>query len=240
MIGDNAQTQQFDVFLSYKRTDLDQPTIRELVRLLRHYNMTIWFDEDELRPGFSWQSLMEQGIKSSGSGAVLLGRDGIGPWQDEEMQGLLQLAVRLKLPLIPVLLPSAKQADLPIFLSNRGWVDLRSGFTTEGIAHLLWGITGKKPSLSPLPHPASPTNITEYIAKRGHLVHKIKAKDSTGRWAYYFVLVERDLEQAFLQALKSKESIDLGDYGQVIASCYGEEPNESLKILLKETYGFDV
>ena len=82
--------------------------------------------------------------------------------------------------------------------------------------------------------------VDKIVAKKAHLVHKLKAKDSTGRWAYYFVLVEAPKEQAFLAALKSQESIDLEDYGKVIASCYGEEPNEQVKELLKEKYGFDV
>lgn len=82
--------------------------------------------------------------------------------------------------------------------------------------------------------------VDKLIAQKGHLVHKLKAKDSTGRWAYYFVLVEAPREQAFMDALKSQESIDLEDFGKVIASCYGEEPNEQVKQLLKEKYGFEV
>lgn len=80
----------------------------------------------------------------------------------------------------------------------------------------------------------------QIIAKKGHLVHKLKAKDSTGRWAYYFVLVEPAREQAFLASLKSEDTIDLEDYGKVIASCYGEEPNDQIKQELKERYGFEV
>jgi hypothetical protein len=76
------------------------------------------------------------------------------------------------------------------------------------------------------------------IRQMGHLVHKLKAKDSTGRWAYYFVLVEPQKEEAFLKALKSDESIDLEDYGKVIASNYGEEPSQEVKNFLKERYGF--
>ncbi|NER27942.1 MAG: hypothetical protein F6J89_09970 [Symploca sp. SIO1C4] len=78
------------------------------------------------------------------------------------------------------------------------------------------------------------------ISKQGHLIHKLKAKDSTGRWAYYFVLVRPELEQAFLKALDSDQSIDLEDYGKVIGSCYGEKPSKELRDLLKDKYGFDV
>lgn len=82
--------------------------------------------------------------------------------------------------------------------------------------------------------------VDKLIAKKGHLIHKLKAKDSTGRWAYYFVLVEPPREQAFLDSLESNESIDLEDFGKVIASNYGEEPNEDVKKMLKDKYGFDV
>jgi hypothetical protein len=78
------------------------------------------------------------------------------------------------------------------------------------------------------------------IAKKGHLIHKLKAKDSTGRWAYYFVLIEPSKEKSFMAALDSTESIDLEDFGKVIASNYGEEPSEEVKKMLKERYGFDV
>jgi len=82
--------------------------------------------------------------------------------------------------------------------------------------------------------------VDQIVAKKGHLIHKLKAKDSTGRWAYYFVLVEPPKEQSFLAALKSEETIDLEDFGKVVASNYGEEPNDEIKTMLKERYGFDV
>jgi HEAT repeat protein len=86
----------------------------------------------------------------------------------------------------------------------------------------------------------SDTYVDRHIARRGHLIHKLKAKDSTGRWAYYFVLIQPNLEQKFMQALESTETLDLEDYGKVVASCYGESPNETIKASLKEKYGFDV
>ena len=86
----------------------------------------------------------------------------------------------------------------------------------------------------------SDIHVDKLIAKQGHFVHKLKAKDSSGRWAYYFVHITPALEQEFLKALESDKSIDLEDYGKVIGSCYGEEPDNKLKAFLKEKYGFDV
>ena len=135
---------EFDVFLSHNSRD--KPAVRELKLLLSTNGLAVWLDEDELQPGVPWQQLLEAGIKSSRSVAILVGKDGLGPWEDEEMQAALVLAVRDRLPAIPVLLPGASvQPELPMFLANRTWVDLRAGFAGEGIARLVWGITGVKP-----------------------------------------------------------------------------------------------
>lgn len=78
------------------------------------------------------------------------------------------------------------------------------------------------------------------IGRSGHLIHKLKAKDTTGRWAYYFVYVPAGKEQLFLRAIDGDGTVDLEDYGKVIASCYGEEPTQEIKDFLKEKYGFSV
>jgi len=71
--------------------------------------------------------------------AALIGSEGIGPWQDEEIQAAMQLAVRTQRPLIPVLLPRAPKEipELPLFIGNRTWVDLRSGLSEAGINDLV-------------------------------------------------------------------------------------------------------
>ncbi|MEH1807045.1 trypsin-like peptidase domain-containing protein [Nostoc sp.] len=88
--------------------------------------------------------------------------------------------------------------------------------------------------------PKKGIHVDKEMSKRGHLIHKLKAKDTTGKWAYYFVHIRPEIEQEFLKALDSKKSIDLEDYGKVIGSCYGEKPNKKLRDLLKNKYGFDV
>jgi len=80
----------------------------------------------------------------------------------------------------------------------------------------------------------------QLIADSGHLVHKIKAKDSTGRWAYYFVLVSAAMEKIFLRDLKSNQMLDLENYGKVLASNYGEKPSQDVLTILKDRYGWNV
>jgi hypothetical protein len=123
-----AEVTAFDVFLSHNGND--KPQVRALKQLLSEQEKPLrsWLDEDELRPGIHWQPLLEEGIRSSESVAALIGSDGLGPWEDEEMQAALNLAVRDKRPLIPVLLPGClTKPELPLFLANRTWVDLRGG-----------------------------------------------------------------------------------------------------------------
>ncbi|MHC4298282.1 MAG: TIR domain-containing protein [Planctomycetota bacterium] len=133
----------FDVFLSHNGKD--KAAVRALAAKLREHEIKVWLDDDQLIPGRPWQPLLEKGIRESAAGAVLVGGDGVGPWEDEEMQALLALAVSKKKPVIPVLLLGApEKPELPGFLSNRTWVDLRAGFEKDGLDKLIWGITGEK------------------------------------------------------------------------------------------------
>jgi len=43
------QRSDFDAFLSHNSSD--NPACRDLKRILQDRGLTVWFDEDELRPG---------------------------------------------------------------------------------------------------------------------------------------------------------------------------------------------
>jgi hypothetical protein len=136
--------QHFDVFLSHNSKQ--KPIVRELGENLRARGLHVWLDEWELVPGRPWQEALEEIIKTTKSAAVLVGADGLGPWELPEMRGCLSQFVKREFPVIPVLLPSAPaQPELPLFLTEFTWVDLRGGLSKEGLDRLVWGITGKKP-----------------------------------------------------------------------------------------------
>jgi len=143
----HTATPDFDCFLSHNSKD--KPAVRELAAALRAAGVAVWLDEEQLRPGLPWQPQLAAGIAASRSVAVLVGADGLGPWEDEEQQAALTLAVRDHRPVIPVLLPGVPQAPpLPLFLANRTWVDLRPGAApgpAAGLDLLIWGITGRRP-----------------------------------------------------------------------------------------------
>lgn len=143
--GPPVRTAAFDVFLSHNGKD--KPVVRELAEALRARGLRPWLDEDELIPGRPWQEELERSIAEAKTAAVLTGKDGLGPWEEVEMRACLDQFVKLRKPAIPVLLPgAAEQPNLPMFLTQLTWVDLRDGLTEEGLDRLVWAITGTKPA----------------------------------------------------------------------------------------------
>ena len=133
----------FDVFLSYNSQDKD--VVRRLATALQDRGLDVWLDEEQLVPGRPWQEALEEIIQSTKAAAVLIGGSGISPWHDREMRALLSAFVDRRLPVIPTLLPGAADTpDLPVFLAQLTWVDLRMGLRKEGLDRLVWGITGSK------------------------------------------------------------------------------------------------
>lgn len=131
----------FDVFLCHNSRD--KSAVRELAGLLEQRGLSPWLDERQLIPGRPWQPELENAILRASTIAVLIGKDGQGPWQNAEMRAALALGVEKGKPVIPVLLPgAAEKPELPLFLSAMTWVDLRKGFEDPGLDRLEWGIRG--------------------------------------------------------------------------------------------------
>ncbi len=133
----------FDVFLCYNFTD--KLAVRHLANKLSSRGLSVWLDEQQIRPGLQWQTELEKQIESIRSAAVCIGQSGIGPWQDIEMRAVLSALMRRGDPVIPVILPSVgdQPPDLPLFLRERAWVDLRIRYP-DPLERLIYGITGEK------------------------------------------------------------------------------------------------
>jgi hypothetical protein len=139
---------EFDVFLCHNSQD--KPAVIEIANQLKANNINPWLDKWHLRPGSSWQDLLEDQINEIRTAAVFVGNSGLGPWQIEEIKAFLRAFVNRRCPVIPVLLPNAPQEpQLPVFLQGLMWVDFRQ-HDPEPLGQLIWGITGIKPDLPPL------------------------------------------------------------------------------------------
>ena len=158
--GSDPRAENFDVFLCHNSED--KPVVREIARKLTEKNIKPWLDEQEIRPGTSWQTALGLQIESIRSAAVFVGETGFGPWQNQEIQALLSQFVNRECPVIPVVLPSAKTTPrLPWTMANLHWVDFRDS-NLDPLKQLIWGITGEKPSEQSR---ASSSNKTEVDVK---------------------------------------------------------------------------
>jgi hypothetical protein len=138
------QAGTFDVFLCHNRAD--KPAVKAIAHRLQEREILPWLDEWELPPGQPWQPLLEQQIGQIASAAVFVGSAGVGPWQQQELYGLLSEFVARRSPVIPVLLPDAPATPkLPLFLKAMTWVDFRMA-DPDPFERLIWGITGQRTS----------------------------------------------------------------------------------------------
>lgn len=136
------ETKDFDAFLCYH--NIDKHDVRQIGEQLKDEGYLPWLDEWELMPGRPWQPLLEKQIRQIKSAVVFVGKNGIGPWQQQEINAFLREFVRRGCPVIPVLLANAsKKPKLPLFLEGMVWVDFRKQ-DPNPMEQLIWGITGKR------------------------------------------------------------------------------------------------
>jgi len=149
----------FDVFLCHN--GLDKPQVLEIAIALKQMGLRPWLDIWEMPPGMSWQSVLEQQIPSIKSVAVFVGCQGIGPWQQQELEAFLREFARRKCRVIPVLLKDAPvEPELPLFLCSMTWVDFRQNYP-HPMSQLVWGITGQKPQFERRHSASAPTTSLE-------------------------------------------------------------------------------
>jgi hypothetical protein len=135
----------FDVFLCHNSNDKRE--VRSIEGHLKRRSILPWIDEQEIRPGTTWQSQIQNDIESIRSCAVVVGPSGLGPWQKREVDAILQLFVERGSPVIPVILPSCRSVpELPLFLKAFGWVDYRT-LDPDPLERLIWGISGGRSAI---------------------------------------------------------------------------------------------
>lgn len=137
-----SENHQFDVFLCHNSDDKSE--VKEVAYKLKGLGLIPWLDEWELIPGRSWRKILEEQIEQVSSAAVFVGKNGIGPWQDQEISLFLHQFNERNCPIIPVLLQNAPQKpNLPLFLKDKGWVNFCQN-QPDPIEQLFWGIKGQK------------------------------------------------------------------------------------------------
>ena len=112
------------------------------------------FLDRNLTPGTEWPEALQAALERSRTVAVFLGAAGLGRGQTEEIAALSISSQGQAV--IPILLPGADVTQLPRFLSDRKWVDFRTGLDDEkAFQDLLRGLQEPDPHAS-LPSQAPP------------------------------------------------------------------------------------
>jgi type II secretory pathway predicted ATPase ExeA len=116
----------------------DKALVRLIADILAKRSIDTWFDERDLIPGTPWIDQVEAAIRSASCALVMIGDHGVAPWARPEIHACLDESVTRGMPVIPVLLPGApQQPELPTFLKQYAWVDLRSGVTSYGVGRIV-------------------------------------------------------------------------------------------------------
>ena len=118
----------WDVFVSYGHGDA--AWVRVLAGNLHRAGFEVFLDEWELVGGDRVTKRLEDGIRDSANGVLVVSPHALSrPWVQEEYEALLRQAVQEpgRRRLVPVLYADA---ELPVFLANRLWVDFRGAGTT--------------------------------------------------------------------------------------------------------------
>src|SRR5690242_40394 len=123
----------YDVFLSHNSKD--KPYVRAVADWLsRNEVQNVWLDEADLEPGDRLTDELGRAMEESRAAIVFISPHGEGLWQHEEIDSLLNRAIKLsrqqnEFRIIPVLLPKADTSKLRWFLQTRLWIDLSKGVT---------------------------------------------------------------------------------------------------------------
>lgn len=81
------------------------------------------------------------------------------------------------------------------------------------------------------------TEITEPFVPEVY-VFQYRTFVPDGRQLYAYVAVNKDKIAAFMQHLKTQETIVLPEYGEILATGFGE-PTDEIKRWMEENYAYD-
>jgi nucleotide-binding universal stress UspA family protein len=120
-LPDTLQMDPYDVFVSYNSAD--RAFVDKVVTELERHNLNPWYDQRQLRVGESWLDAITQQINQVRSALVFIGTHGMGNWQEPEIKWMVLKLREKRRPVIPVIMPGATPANIPLFLREFSAVD---------------------------------------------------------------------------------------------------------------------
>jgi hypothetical protein len=129
----SSESKTPQVFLSY--ANADRAIALRIAKELRGAGLKVWFSEWELQPGDSIATRISEAVSASDFLLVLLSPRSVNSkWVQSELNSALSRELRTRaIRVIPVLI---ENCELPAFLADRAYLDLRSNFE-GGIRRLI-------------------------------------------------------------------------------------------------------
>ena len=127
--------EEYHAFLSYNSAHLKEAKI--IYDYLSNSGLNVFFDKESIEYGKPFQNSIEQGIRKSKSFIIIIGYNGLGPWQEEESYTwqLLSMGKSEGGIFIPLFLPGAsfqKEKDkLPLFLQRFHHIEFHDTLDNE-------------------------------------------------------------------------------------------------------------
>jgi hypothetical protein len=137
---------KYDVFLSHNSKD--KTAVEEIARELKKIGIRPWLDKWDLAGGDKIADALETAVKNINCAAIFFGPADKGKWHAMEIRAYLEPWAGGDARMIPVILPEApKEPDLPIWLRQPLWVDMRDWKQEDSSAfyRLVCGILSKPP-----------------------------------------------------------------------------------------------
>lgn len=98
----NEYDKKYDVFISHASEDKDE-VARPLAEALRNNDLSVWYDEFELKIGDSLRRKIDKGIANSHFGVIIISRDFISKgWTNYELDGLITKAINGEQIMLPI------------------------------------------------------------------------------------------------------------------------------------------
>jgi hypothetical protein len=129
-VASDGSRREFDVFICYNK--MDAALVSEIADQLEGRGVHVWLDAWYIPPGERWMPALAEQIESVAVAAIFVWKNGLGPWQKDEIDALHIQSNKRGCRLIPVVLPDAgENPQMPTFLQCRHFVDFRNDSAEE-------------------------------------------------------------------------------------------------------------
>ncbi len=144
LLEQKSQNDAYDVYICYD--EADETEVMAIGDKLKAQTILPWLDLLG-KPGTPSKRQQEEQIQKIPAAAVCVGQHKIVDKQELQMYTFIDQFFEREIPVIPVILNNApKDLKLPPYLGNFGKVDFRRS-VPEPMGQLIFGITGKRPSI---------------------------------------------------------------------------------------------